>query len=192
MEVSIKTFKWDEAVMHITCIKRAYELNQQRFTVDKDTGNTILHLAIRYQAPARVLEAIFQAGFTNINVPNTLGCRAVQYMRPVFYIPHEDEIECCLEHGISPSDFYWVLLEYCHFQLWLGSYGRIIRMLTRYGFKLEDHLGFFKKRDPIVRFAKRVVMLIPIVAAIQHKRVGAKSPLRVLPVELLRLLVHYI
>lgn len=194
MEKCISAFNWDEAV---ACITRcgADELNQQRYKIktmqrEMDHGNTILHLAIRYQAPARVLEAIFQAGFTSIHTVNSQSFHAAHYIQKD--AEAADVIECCLRHSINVMFFHWVVIQYYHDPDWLGSSGRILRMMTRYGFMIERYFQFFNTRDPVVRFAKRVGVFIPMAAVIQHKRVGAKSALRVLPMELLCLLHLFI
>lgn len=64
-----------------------------------DGGNTILHLAIRYKVSVRVVRAIFEAGFKDLNVLNAKGDYAAEYV----FSSQLDVMECCLQHGLDPN-----------------------------------------------------------------------------------------
>lgn len=203
----------------IELIKKGVGLDSRWGSQAEGLHNTILHGALSRKAPYKVVEALFEAGFKDVNVLNGKKVHALQYCG----FKHLDVYELCLRHGahvdhVAPQECTALYMAMITYTMWSESHPedvdgiarriRWIQLLLRYGadpyhflcrpieWEIRDrpHEERLKWRetcaDPMVQLMEGSAHLIKICAAIQCKG-GEQSVLRMLPIELIYLLATF-
>lgn len=93
--------------------------------------------------------------------------------------------------------FNWTWMGYYSNRDWFGRTGRRLRAIVRYGIIYTESInieGYYldAANDPFSMFQRATAQLLVMVAAIQHPRVGGKSSLRVLPMDMIRYMATFL